>query len=73
MMARIAPKSMMTEFFGLYALTGKATAFLGPVLVALITTATESQRSGMVVILGLFLVGGALLWNVREERTVVER
>lgn len=71
MMARIAPKAMMTEFFGLYALTGKATAFLGPVLVALLTDATQNQRSGMVVILSFFVVGGLLLLRVKEERTEV--
>ncbi|MBT6093699.1 MAG: MFS transporter, partial [Rhodospirillaceae bacterium] len=30
MMARLAPAQMRTEFFGLYALSGKATAFMGP-------------------------------------------
>ncbi|MEO0459557.1 MAG: MFS transporter [Myxococcota bacterium] len=69
MMARLAPREMMTEFFGLYALTGKATAFLGPIIVAVVTDATDNQRSGMVVILAFFLVGGWLLRGVREERT----
>ena len=44
MMARLSPPARRTEFFGIYALTGKATAFLGPALVASITAATESQR-----------------------------
>ncbi|MEM6274316.1 MAG: MFS transporter [Myxococcota bacterium] len=69
MMARLAPREMMTEFFGLYALTGKATAFLGPIIVAVVTDATDNQRSGMVVILAFFLIGGWLLRGVREERT----
>ncbi|MEM6730799.1 MAG: MFS transporter [Myxococcota bacterium] len=68
MMARLAPREMMTEFFGLYALTGKATAFFGPVLVAILTDATGSQRSGMVVIFSFFIIGGVLLLGVKEER-----
>ncbi len=34
MLARIAPASKMTEFFGLYALSGTAAAFLAPFVVA---------------------------------------
>ncbi|MEQ9126450.1 MAG: MFS transporter, partial [Alphaproteobacteria bacterium] len=33
LMARMAPPGMATEMFGLFALSGKATAFLGPALV----------------------------------------
>ena len=66
MMARLSPPARRTEFFGIYALTGKATAFLGPALVASITAATESQRLGLSVTLAFFLVGGLLLLTVRE-------
>ncbi|MSP20950.1 MAG: MFS transporter [Alphaproteobacteria bacterium] len=66
MMARLAPPALSTEFFGLFALSGKATAFLGPALVATITAATGSQRWGLSVLLVLFAVGGALLLTVRE-------
>ena len=45
MMARIAPVSMMSQFFGLYALSGTATAFLGHALVAAFTrSSTASAR-----------------------------
>src|SRR5690606_25744733 len=37
----------MTEAFGLYALSGKATAFLGPLLIGIATRAFESQRLGI--------------------------
>ena len=68
MMARLAPRSMTGEFFGLYALSGKATAFMAPLAVAMLTAAYASQRVGMAVIL-LFLVAGlALFLFVREER-----
>ena len=32
LMARLAPANQRTEMFGIYALTGKVTAFIGPFL-----------------------------------------
>ncbi len=64
MMAHMAPMSMRTEFFGLYALSGKATAFLGPAFLAWATVTFESQRAGMATIIVFFLVGIALLIKV---------
>ncbi len=68
LMARMAPAGRTTEYFGLFALSGKATAFLGPAVVATVTAATQSQRWGLSVLLVFFVVGGALLWTVREPR-----
>lgn len=65
LLAHIAPPERRTELFGLYALSGKATAFLGPWSVGLVTAATGSQRAGMAVILVFFALGGALLLSVR--------
>ncbi|MFO1190087.1 MAG: MFS transporter [Alphaproteobacteria bacterium] len=65
-MARLAPPEMRTEMFGLFSLSGKATAFAGPALLAWIATATDSQRLGMATVV-VFLAGGlALLLSVRE-------
>lgn len=64
MIAHLAPAGQRTEFFGLYALAGKATAFVGPTLVGLVTAATGSQRAGMTVVLALFVGGMALLATV---------
>ena len=47
--------------FGLFAFSGKATAFLGPILVKRATLAFASQRAGMATILVFFVVGLALL------------
>ena len=68
MMARMVPKSMETEMFGLFAFSGKATAFLGPLLFGLATAAFSSQRAGMAIILIFFLVGGLILLTVHEDR-----
>jgi len=66
MMARIAPPELRTEMFGLYALSGKATAFLGPALLALMTQVFESQRVGMASIVIFFVVGLFLLIRIPE-------
>lgn len=68
LMARLAPPELRTEYFGLYALSGRITAFLGPALVGVVTVATGSQRWGMATVLGLFLLGLAILWPLREPR-----
>ncbi len=57
---RIAPREILTEMFGLYAFSGKATAFLGPWLVATVTYQFASQRAGMSTII-FFLITGAIL------------
>jgi MFS transporter, UMF1 family len=71
MVARIAPLEMISEAYGLYTLTGKATAFAAPLLVAVVTAATQSQRAGFAVILVFLVLGLVGLWWVREERAVL--
>jgi UMF1 family MFS transporter len=67
MLVRQADPERMTEAFGLYALAGKATAFLAPVLIGIATTASGSQRIGVVPVIALFLLGLALLTWVKAE------
>ena len=55
--ARIAPPDKAGEFFGLYAFSGKITAFAAPLLVAGVTALSESQRIGIASI-GVFLIAG---------------
>ncbi|UCH74954.1 MAG: MFS transporter [Rhodospirillales bacterium] len=69
LMARLAPVDMRTEMFGLYALSGKATAFLGPLTFGLVTDLFDSQRAGMATILVFLGVGLLLLLPVREPRS----
>ena len=60
LLARLAPPDKITQYFGLFAFSGKVTAFLAPLLVALVTTLTQSQRFGMSAI-ALFLIAGIVL------------
>ncbi len=66
LMARLAPAELRTEMFGLYALSGKATAFIGPALFGGVTAWAQSQRAGMATILPFFLVGLVLLWPLKD-------
>jgi len=68
MLSRLAPPGMVGELYGLYALSGKATAFLAPLAVALATEGFASQRLGVAAILLFLLLGLVLLAGVREER-----
>ncbi|MDJ0950102.1 MAG: MFS transporter [Alphaproteobacteria bacterium] len=67
LMARLAPPALRTEMFGLYALSGKATAFVGPFVLGWVTLALDSQRAGMATIMVFFVVGALLLLTVRED------
>ncbi len=73
MLARIAPPSMMTQFFGLYALSGTATAFLAPLLVGFFTTTFNSQRAGFSSLIILLVTGFVMMLFVREEQAVEAR
>jgi UMF1 family MFS transporter len=68
LMARLAPPHLRAEMFGLYAFSGKATAFVGPAVLAWVTAYWGSQRAGMATILVFFAAGMALLWPLPEAR-----
>jgi len=48
------------RYFGIYALAGRATSFMGPFLVATITTVSGSAALGMAVLVLFFIAGLAL-------------
>jgi UMF1 family MFS transporter len=67
MMAAHAHPDRPTEAFGLYALSGKATAFLAPALIWVGTTVTGSARLGYLPVAGLFILGLVLLAWVKPQ------
>lgn len=72
MMVFHTTRDRASEAFGLYALSGKATAFIAPFAIALTTTLSGSQRIGIALpLIILFLIGMILLaWvNPRGERS----
>jgi UMF1 family MFS transporter len=70
LMARMSPPGREAEMFGLFALSGRVTAFAGPLLVGWATLAFDSQRAGMATILGFLAVGLIILLPLAEpDRT----
>jgi len=67
LLIRMAPKDRIAQFFGLFALTGKVTSFVGPLLVGIVTAITANQKAGMAVLVLFFLAGLLLLSRVKEE------
>ena len=67
MIGRLAPSGMVGEFYGLFALSGRATAWLAPFAIGVITTMTQSNRLGVACVLVFLTTGFGLLWFVREE------
>ncbi|RME18795.1 MAG: MFS transporter [Alphaproteobacteria bacterium] len=67
MMVRQGNPERMTEAFGLYALAGKATSFIAPFLIGLVTSLTGSQQLGVSPLIALFLVGLVLLFWVKPD------
>jgi MFS transporter, UMF1 family len=66
LLIRMAPKDRIAQYFGLFALTGKVTSFVGPLLIGVVTAVTESQKAGMAVLVLFFVAGLALLGRVRD-------
>jgi len=67
LLIRMAPKDRIAQYFGLFALTGKVTSFVGPLLIGIVTAVTASQKAGMAVLVVFFVAGLALLARVRQE------
>src|SRR6266571_4209997 len=66
LLIRLAPQDRVAQCFGLFALTGKVTSFVGPLLIGAITAITASQKAGMAVLVVFFVAGLALLVRVKD-------
>lgn len=72
MLAQLAPPDKTASFFGLYAMTGKAVAFMGPFAFGMLTMVFESQRAGMFSILGFWLLGLLMVYFVKLAKKPYE-
>jgi MFS transporter, UMF1 family len=68
LLIRLAPKERITQFFGLFALSGKVTSFISPLVVSIVTAVTASQKAGMAVLVIFFVAGLMLLARVKDPR-----
>lgn len=64
-MAAMAPPGEVSAHFGLFALSGRITGFLGPAALALVTGISGSQRMGMATVLVFLAIGAAVMLTVR--------
>ena len=68
MLARIAPPEKMTEFFGLYSLSGQSTSFLATGFVGWLVAVSHSQRIGLLGETLFLCIGLVLMFFVKEQR-----
>lgn len=67
---RFVPPEKENQFFGFFAFSGKLTAFMGPLLLGILTDLFDSQRAGVAVIALFFILGAVLLAFVKEETAI---
>ncbi len=86
MVAKLCPKDRATEFFGLFAVAGRSSSFIGPAIFGWVAAdiaaeymsanmgALEAEQLGLrlasYIIIGFLVVGGAVLMFVNEQRGV---
>lgn len=70
-MAELAPAGETGRWFGLYALSGKATAFLAPLVIAIGTKLAGDQRIAVVVSAAFMALGAAVLATAPRKAPVV--
>ena len=68
LIGRLAPPTMVGEFYGLFALSGRATAWMAPLAIDAVTSGTQSTRWGIACVLVFLVLGFALLGRVQEVR-----
>lgn len=73
LLIRLAPQDRIAQFFGLFALTGKVTSFIGPLLIGIVTAVTASQKAGMAVLVLFFVAGLGLLARIGDAPPIDRR
>jgi len=65
--SNLAPVGLSGEYFGIFNLVGRFASILGPLFVAVLTHVTQSNRLALLGLLGLLLLGLALLSRVQTK------
>lgn len=63
---RLIPASHSAALFGLYNVLGKFAAVIGPAMMGVVSLTTGSPRLALGCIAVLFVVGGGMLWHLRD-------
>lgn len=69
LVARLSPPEEVTERYGLYALTGRAVAFMGPLCFGVATSLFNSQQAGMATILLFWVIGFMMVRTLRDPQS----
>tara|TARA_B110000263_G_scaffold141726_1_gene123029 strand:+ start:3089 stop:4390 length:1302 start_codon:yes stop_codon:yes gene_type:complete len=72
MMVRISKPEKSSQMFGLFAFSGKATAFVGPWLVSFVVLTYGSQRLALATVLPFLIIGAFLMLSVREPAGAIK-
>jgi UMF1 family MFS transporter len=67
LLVRISPAQHLAEIFSFYAISGRVTAFIGPVLASTMIFIFADQRRGMLIIPIFFLLSALLLCFVKKN------
>lgn len=70
LMAKFVPDKRENEFFGLFAFSGKATAFLAPMAWFLLVNTSGGERLAMSSVIVFFSIGLYLLTKVNESQGI---
>ncbi|MDX1439931.1 MAG: MFS transporter, partial [Rubricoccaceae bacterium] len=70
LLGRFVPDDKEAEFYGFFAFSGKATAFIGPFMLGVLTDMFNTQRAGVSIVIVLFVIGAIVLWGVNEAEGI---
>ena len=70
LMAKLTPDNKKNEFFGFYAFSGKATAFVGPAVFGILTSAFGTQQAGLCIIIIFFFIGMIIFTRINTETSI---
>ncbi|MEY4257003.1 MAG: hypothetical protein RLZZ141_2230, partial [Pseudomonadota bacterium] len=65
LLTRLIPSNQTGAFFGLYALSGTATVWIGSMLVQLFTSLFKTQQAGFIPIAAMMVIGFVILLFVK--------
>jgi MFS transporter, UMF1 family len=71
--ALFTPQDNSAEFFGFFAVSGKFSSIVGPLIYGILIAVTGSVRSGILSLLLFFFAGMLILWRVDEARGIEEK
>lgn len=64
---RLIPRDRTAQFFGLYNMAGKFAVVIGPWLMGITTKISGSERTGILALLPLFIIGALLALRVKVD------